>query len=402
MALARPALVALILTTFAAGCTGGADRPGQMNPTTYRLLEEGTAALQRYEFEQALALTDSAEQHTPNLPDAVFLRGKILGEMARYADAEAAYARVIELRPDYPGAWNNYGNSAFRQGRFSEAIGRFRRELALAPTPYPWRGIARAYRELSKPDSAQWAFERALALDSTYLAARVDLAQHLEEEGAYEEALDHARIALRLDTASVEARYLAGVLLVRTGRPAEAIPHLAVVRAAWPWHHAAEYNYGQALARLGREAEARPHLARAETLRAAEARIKNLEQLVEKVPDDPYHHAALASALRLAGRYDEALHAYRAALQQAPDNLEFHNNLAVLHLVRGEPEAAAAQLREALRRDPDFVEGWLNLGIVYVKSGRPAEARRAWETVVRLQPEHPQARVYLAGLAQQD
>lgn len=355
-------------------------------------------ALKRHAFTRALALADSAEARVPDGADVHFLRGRIYSEMARLDAADSAYHRTLALRPDYEGAWNNLGNNAVRRQEYRRAIALYHNELKDGPAPVPWRGIGRAYIELGRVDSARQAFAQALAADSSYAVAHQDLAQLFEDEGDFERALRHAKQALELDPESNHARYVVGSLLVKTGQTEEALPYLEAVAEAWPWHHASHYNLGQALARLGRHEQAQEYLDRAESLRARQAKIAQREVAVRSFPKDPYAHAALASELRLAGRYNDAMHAYKVALFLDPGNPEFQNNIAILHLLRGDNEEAIRSFESVLRQDSTLVDVWLNLGIVYAKSGRKTEARRSWETALRQKPDLDRAKAYIAGL----
>ena len=386
------------------GCTREAEPepvPFPLDATTQGLLVGGEDALERQLFERALLFADSAEARAPEGADVHFLRGRVYSEMGRLGAADSSYWRALGLRPDYEGAWNNLGNNAARRQAFREAIAFYRKELERGAAPVPWRGIGRAYVELGRVDSARQAFHEALRIDSTYASAHHDLTLLYEDEGDFERALGHARQALALDPESHNVRYLVGSLLFTMGQTEAALPYLETVAEAWPWHHASHYNLGQALARLGREAEAEAYLDRAETLRALQATITGQESQVRSFPEDPFAHATLATALRQAGRYDEALRAYHVALALKPDETDFQNNVAILHLLRGDNDEAIRWFEGILAHDSTLVDVWMNLGVVYAKSGRTSEARRAWETALRQEPGRPQAeaaRAYLARL----
>jgi tetratricopeptide (TPR) repeat protein len=250
-------------------------------------------------------------------------------------------------------------------------------------------------------DSARLAYEQAIALDSTYGSAYLALAQLLDDEGEFEQALGYARRALDLEPTSTEAQYLVGTELLKAGHPAEAIPVLEVVALTWPWHAGAHLNLGQALLRVGREAEGRLVTEKAQRLRELEARVGYAEQTVRNVPQDPYAHAALASALRMSGRYNDAMHAYQVALSLDPANLEIQNNVAALHLLRDDTTAAIRTYQHILAQDPKLVDVWLNLGVLYVLSGDQPRARQAWERALQQQPDNASARAFLAKLEEE-
>lgn len=372
------------------------DQP--MGPIVQRILELGTEALQQHEFERAFALADSAAVRAPDLADVPFLRGRIYAELGRLDEAEKAYRQALAIRPSYPGGWHNLGNTAFRNQKYSEAIGYYRREFAANPDPRPWRGIGRSYFELGIPDSARHAYERALAIDSTFAEAHFDLALVLDDGGDAEGALYRARRALAHDSANAEYRYYVGVYLVKVGRHAEALDLLEAVVEQWPWHQGAHYNMAQAFMRLGRVEDAQAFQERSEELRSLQAQITHHENTVRGQPTNEYAHAGLGTLLRRAGRYNDAMHAYRVALYLAPQNLEFRHNMAVLHLLRGDTTASIQTFEQIVQADTANAPAWLNLGSLYAMSGELEQARKAWIATLRIDPNNDLARRSLANL----
>lgn len=395
----RPALLALLIIGIgAAGCGSEQETLPPADPLAQTYLMRGTDALERNEFSRALAYADSVERRVPDSPDAHFLRGRAYADLGNLAAADSAYERVITMRPDYPGVWHNRGNSAYRQQQYSAAIAHYHKELEANPAAAPWRGIGRSYIEVGKADSARYAFEQALAIDTTYAPAHFNLALLYEDEGNIEAALRHAGRALRLDPENLDFRYLIGSYLLKLGRSEEAVEHLLAVAEAKPWHHASHYNLGQALLRIGRTEQGTLMLDRAERLRAQDAKVVQLLNSVQSVPNDPLAHAALGSTLRLAGRNREAMRALKMSYHLDPGNLEVQNNIANLHLVQHDTTEAIQWYRRILEQDSSFVDVWVNLGIVYALAGQNENARRSWEQALRHEPGHKASKEYLARL----
>ncbi len=389
----------LILSFICIGLNGCKnEEPARRDPNVGVLLQQSTNALKQHEFHQALALNDSAVQLSPSDPNTHFLRARILSELGRFSEAETEYFKTMELDPNYRGLWNNLANNAFREQEYTKSISLYQKELAANDAAIPWRGLGRTYVELGNVDSAQIAFNKAIAIDSLYAPAYFSLGLLLEDEGELKAALKNARKALNLEPENTEYQYTVGALLVKNGKPDEGAPLLEKVAEKWPWRHGALYNLGQALARLGREDEAQKFLDQAEKVRALDAKIEHLENTVRAVPNDPFAHAQLGVMLRRAGRYNDAMHAYKVALYLAPGNAEIRNNVATLCLIRGDTTQAIGQFRQILTQDSTRVDAWLNLGIVYALSKEFALARDSWEHVLKYQPDNQIARSYLAKL----
>ncbi len=392
-------ILILLIAALGSGCKSRPPESAALLEPSNFLTHQGEEALRQNEFDHALMLADSAQKLAPQNAHAHFLRGRIYSEVGQWQNAEETYRRALALQPGYRGAWNNLGNNAYRQQKYNQAIAFYQKELAANPAAIPYRGMGRAYVELGRVDSAQYAFARAISADSLYAPAHFSLGFLFEDEGEYEKALHHARAAWRLDSENLEYRYLVGELLVKAQRHEEALGILQEVVAKWPWHHGAQYNIGQALIRLGRAEEAKKYLVEAERVRAWDAKLEHLENTVRSLPNDPFAHAALASMLRRTGRYNDALHAYKVAEHLAPHNMEIQNNIANLYLVKGDTTKAINQYRFILQQDPTLVEVWLNLGVVHALGGQVREAEHAWRTVLKQAPHHPAARAYLAKLA---
>jgi hypothetical protein len=73
------------------------------------------------------------------------------------------------------------------------------------------------------------------------------------------------------------------------------------------------------------------------------------------------HHNAAGMKLAAAGRYDEAIAHFHAAILQRPQAAYLYNNLGYTLLRRGLPEQAAEALAQALRLDPAHPQARHNL-----------------------------------------
>ncbi|HMB92293.1 MAG TPA: tetratricopeptide repeat protein [Rhodothermales bacterium] len=380
------------------GCQQPEEPAPIVDPATRQLVATANQAMENEEYDRALALADSAARRAPKAVEPIFLKGLIYSRTLRWDEAEEAYRRAIKLDPDFPGVWNNMGNNAVWRGAYQEAISYYYNEVEVAPAPMPWSGIGRIYRELGVIDSAAYAFEQAIALDSSHIPAYLSYAQLLEDEGEYERALVLTEQAAMRKPEAVEVKYMLGSLLARMEREEEAVSYLEAVTQAWPWHTESHYKLGQLLQRIGREEESRQVLAEAEELWKRQADITTYQKGLTTDPENPYAHAALATAFRMAGRYEEAIHTYKVAISLDPRNLEFQNNLASLYFLQKDTVAAIQTYRHILEQDPKMVEVWVNMGILYALSGEEAAARQAWQRALTYRPADPTIQGYLAKL----
>jgi adenylate cyclase len=122
-------------------------------------------------------------------------------------------------------------------------------------------------------------------------------------------------------------------------------------------------QYEKAIAAAERRLELSPSGAKAYQSMAVALRfagrfseaIPFVEQAIRLDPYPPavtFRH--LGSCYRNVGRYEEAITAYKKALQKNPDDIFTHINLAVTYVKLGREEEARAETKEVIRIHPKF------------------------------------------------
>jgi Flp pilus assembly protein TadD len=139
--------------------------------------------------------------------------GILLAERGAEAEAAAAFARVLELRPEHSGARANLGYLSEIMGRPEEAVLRLT-EAAV-----------------ERPDDAD---------------VRIHLVRVLVGLGRFDEALAPALEAARLAPGDADVLCDAGALLARAGRTTEAIPLLERALTLRPGFARAQANLERA------------------------------------------------------------------------------------------------------------------------------------------------------------
>jgi len=365
------------------------------NPMADYFLMEGNKYLKKHDFKKALALADSAELYAIKKDDVYFFKGRIYSELGRFAKADEAYNNTININPNYIGAWNNLGNNAFRQQKFSQAVKYYNKEIVKNKTSIPFRALGRAYVELGKTDSARICFQHSIDINNNYASAYLNLAQLEEDEGNLNKALNHASRAYALEPNNIEYQYVYSTILVQMDRGKEAIYSLREIIKEWPWHHGAHYNLARALIQSGQKIEGQQYLDESEKIRATQAKIDHLENTIRALPDDPYSYAALAFALRKVGRFNDSMHSYKVALYLDPDNYDIWNNVANLYLLQKDTIKALNTYNYIVDKNPALIDIWLNMGVVYALANQKENAIYSWERALKYQPENVSAIKYL-------
>jgi tetratricopeptide (TPR) repeat protein len=95
----------------------------------------------------------------------------------------------------------------------------------------------------------------------------------------------------------------------------------------------------------------------------------------------------LGTALRAAGRVDEAVKVYGQALARDGDAASVHYNLGNALMAQGKAAEAAAEFQLALQANPRFVDALNNLGMAFDAQGRLDEAIDAFRRATLADPQ---------------
>ncbi len=274
--------------------------------------------------DEALSQARLAEKDAPALPEAL---------------AAVGLARMAAAKPNDNGAWG-------------EAILAAQSGAAANPrSAVIQHAVGRLFEAQQYPDKALAAYRKALAIDPSYLPARL--------------AVVHLLVA-QADTASA-------------AREAEKLA------ADVPWSGEARFLLGRELLRTKDAARALPVL----------------EKAVALSPGNAEAHALLATSAFFAGKTDQAVSVYRKALELSPDNVRWRADYGFFLGVNDDFDAAVTELKKVVAT-PGYRDaaGWTNLGWVY-RSCRPAktqEAIAAYKKALEIDPKQEQAALGLGGL----
>ena len=173
----------------------------------------------------------------------------------------------------------------------------------------------------------------------------------------------------------------------RTLLPAAGVAALAAIVVNWPLESmAAErgrsyVNLGIALASDGRFDDA----------------VAAYRRAIEEAPSDPVAYGNLGAALAAQGRTQDAGDALVTALRLDPGLAGAHRSLGMLLAQRGDFAAAERHFREIVARDPGASQDRTNLGNAILEQGRVDEAIATYREVLARDPRYVDARLNLAN-----
>jgi len=179
--------------------------------------------LRKQEFDQALALAETAVQQAPEEANLWIVLGQIYHQMNRYDDAIAALSKAIDLNPDNMLGYGALVDLQESTNDLVSAVDIYERLLKLTPdSPVLHYQLGLNLVRINDPDGAIKSLERALELNPQL----------------------------------VRAKYMLGTLHLEQERPEKAVEYLSSYLRARPGDPRAAENLVGALARLERFPEA--------------------------------------------------------------------------------------------------------------------------------------------------
>lgn len=106
-------------------------------------------------------------------------------------------------------------------------------------------------------------------------------------------------------------------------------------------------------------------------------------------------HMELGDLYERYDRFIEADHEYQKAFDLTPNDPHIILKRAKLYEKEGKGSQAVKLLQELLGKDAKFTPALVRLGLAYYTQGRMIEALGEWEKALDLEPNHPEALMYI-------
>lgn len=142
----------------------------------------------------------------------------------RWAEAEQAFRRTIELNPNLAETRDHYGNFLRSMRRIEEGVVQLEKAVEIDPLGISWAELRQHYHHLGRFDEAREAAERAKALHPDHPASRFIHAIELWGDGARLEAAD--------SSAAFGGAALAAMMYAAAGDEARAREQIELEEAA--------------------------------------------------------------------------------------------------------------------------------------------------------------------------
>jgi len=130
-----------------------------------------------------------------------------------------------------------------------------------------------------------------------------------------------------------------------------------------------------------------------------EAKVQGLMTIIKSDPKNAGAHVQLGNAYFDAERYADAIKWYEESLKLDPKDVDASTDLGVSYYYSNRTDEALKQFDYSLKLNPTHAKTLLNQGIVLAFGKRDLKgATAAWEKVVQLAPNSPEAQAARQGL----
>ena len=368
---------------------------------------------------KAIQLLDKLLATNPDDAVAWLKKGSAINALGKQDAAIACYDKAIETAPRTQNVWK------FRGGSAKGMIGAVPANMVEVEA---WNGKGLVFRALGQNLEALACYDRALKIDQQKADVWCNKGNAFFAENRHAEALQCFDKAVALDPRDMKSWCNRGVALKALGRLGEAADSYEKALQIDPRDVKTWFNKGNALAAQERYQDALVCFQEAQKLGHPDAN-RSAEQCQRMLQTDGNDFEQGCASYR-AGKFEEAIRCYDAALAGDPGNPDIWNNkgAAMLRLNRdaealvsfdhaislapenakvwnskgqvllrlGQLGDALPAFHRAVKLDPDYANAWFGQGEALAKSEKHQEAVACFENVVRLSPKDEQAWYYMA------
>lgn len=130
-----------------------------------------------------------------------------------------------------------------------------------------------------------------------------------------------------------------------------------------------------------------------------DAKVSAFKAAAEKEPGNAAPRVQLGNLYFDAERYQDAIAWYSDALKLQPNDADVSTDLGVSYYYTNQPDKALEQFQRSLQIDPKHAKTLLNVGVVKAFGKQDlAGAEEAWQQVLQLSPDSPEAQAAKRGL----
>ncbi len=342
----------------------------------------------RNSLAEALATYDAIEKDFPGNPRTALLRGIVLMQQRKPAEARQAFNLALERAPDFGPASEQLVTLDLYEKQFGAARKRVDAMIAKQPKSADLQVLlARVFLAQKQNDQAEAALQKAIELQPEAPTAYFALVGMYLASQQQDKALDNVRKILATNPKDTKALLMEGMLYEQAKKYDSAIASYEKLLAINP-NSAVALNNAAVL-----YSEHLNQLDRAFTL-AQKAR--------ELFPHQPHMADTLGWILVKRRQLPWALGLLQESAEKLPESAEIQYHLGTVHYLLGNEDAARTALNAALQLNQPFAgleDARKSLAVLAIDANKAGAAERAAvEAAVAARPDDPIALLRLAGI----
>jgi tetratricopeptide (TPR) repeat protein len=218
-----------LLILFVFTLTGCAGTHEATNKKTEALQRLGTSLVQQGNLRAGLEKLLEAEELDPTNSAIHHELALVYRDLGEFQLSLNHFKKALELRPEFPQAWNNMGTVYLLLRQWDQAINCFQTAVGdiLYRTPhYAYNNLGFAYLKKEQYQKAIANFQKALKFAPFFTPAQTNLGLALERMNRWEEAVDTYEKAISMDPEYPAAHFHLGRLYMKFNRNAQAAEEL--------------------------------------------------------------------------------------------------------------------------------------------------------------------------------
>ncbi len=371
-------------------------------------------------LEQSMGYVSEELDKNPGAVRPKIKLSQVPAAQADVSQAEAALKKAIELNPDVRIAYLMLAQLYVASDKQQQALDRLNGYLAKTNDVVALMLVGMIHDESKNYPAARDAYERLLKVNPRFSPALNNLAYLcFARFGQLDKAYELAEQAHQLQPADPYSADTLGWILYQKGEYTRCLGFFQESAAKLPADTEIQFHLGMAHYMMGEEEPARlalelaiqpgkdfPEKAEAPrrlALLALDAKTANaavladLEQWLQKTPNDPVALSRLGAIQERDGALDKAVQTYQTALRHTPQNIQVMLRLAQLYANRlKDPQRAMELIKSAHTRAPEDARVSHLLGRLVFQQGDYQWASSLLEESSRKLPSDPEVSYDLA------
>ena len=357
-----------------------------LNPDSARNhLSLGLALKAIGENESAWRAVCRALELDPSLADAWYQKGVMQADEQKWLEAVESFRKAVEASPGHAAAHLALGEMWIRLGGFQQAANELEAVLRLSSKhPGAHYGLGLVYLQEGNLATAETEFRQAFTLQPNSVAVGESLGETLVREHKWSDAVAILNHVVAVNPDSLEAANALATALQHSGQQEQAAVEFRKARELSRLQVTflrvqGAYNQGLVSWRAGKLQDA----------------VTAFRAAISMDPDYADAHNNLGGVLWQMNDVTGALAEFQAAVRSNPAFAEAHNNWGSALIHAGEIDHAIEQFRAAVASRPAFAHAHFNLGRALLKKRELREAEAELRSALILRPEMAAAHIEL-------